>query len=146
MNHFLIHKYVQTTQPISWESMTPKLQFEVQRIQDSELQQDSSLLNTEVCLLLKIIPMFTNETTTFEELETLLIKRENNEENGDEKLDYVDEYTRLHKEYHSNFNLTAEVKNKYNRMVSWKAGTLHGDPITKKQGKRLNQYFFVERI
>ena len=58
----------------------------------------------------------------------------------------LEEYKRLHSEYHSNFNLTAEVKNKYNRMVSWKAGTLHGDPITKKQGKRLNQYFFVERI
>ncbi len=58
----------------------------------------------------------------------------------------LQEYERLHAEYHSNFNLTADIKNKYNRMVSWKAGTLHGDPITKKQGKRLNQYFFVERI
>lgn len=58
----------------------------------------------------------------------------------------LDEYKEVHKEYHSNFNLTAEVKNKYNRMVSWKAGTLHGDPITKARPSRLTQYFFVERL
>jgi hypothetical protein len=57
----------------------------------------------------------------------------------------LDEYVEQHNQYHSNFDLTCDVKNVYNRMVSWKAGTLHGDPITKKMPKRLNQYFFVER-
>ena len=57
----------------------------------------------------------------------------------------LDEYTKRHTEYHNNFNLTCDIKNKYNRMVSWKAGTLHGDPITNKMSKRLTQYFFVER-
>ena len=58
----------------------------------------------------------------------------------------LEEYTRLHTEYHNNFELTAEVKNVYNRMVSWRAGTLHGQRMTQKMGKRLNQYFFVQRI
>jgi hypothetical protein len=56
------------------------------------------------------------------------------------------EYTKRHTEYHNNFNLTCDVKNVYNRMVSWKAKTLHGDPMTKKMGKRLNQYFFIQRV
>jgi hypothetical protein len=43
----------------------------------------------------KIVPMFTNENTTFEELENLLLKREDNEEQYDEKIDYVSEYARL---------------------------------------------------
>lgn len=55
------------------------------------------------------------------------------------------EYTRLHGEYHSNFELTAEVKNCYNRMVSWKAGTLHTQHMTAAMPTRLNQYFFVSR-
>ena len=43
----------------------------------------------------KIVPMFTNENTTFEELENLLLKREDNEKQYDEKIDYVSEYARL---------------------------------------------------
>lgn len=61
------------------------------------------------------------------------------------KID-LDEYIKRHTEYHDNFDLTCDVKNVYNRMVSWKAGTLHGDPITKQMPKRLNQYFFVQHI
>lgn len=53
------------------------------------------------------------------------------------------EYEILHKEYHDNFDLTCEVKNVYNRMVSWRAGSLHGAKMTEKMPKRLNQYFFV---
>lgn len=56
------------------------------------------------------------------------------------------EYERLHQEYHSNFDLTCTVHNVYNRMVSWKAGTLHGQNMSKLQGKRLNQYWFIQRI
>jgi hypothetical protein len=58
----------------------------------------------------------------------------------------LDQFTQLHTDYHSNFEQTAEVKNVYNRMVSWKAGTLHGQRMTQKMGKRLNQYFFIQRI
>jgi len=58
----------------------------------------------------------------------------------------LEEYKKIHEEYHNNFELTCEVKNVYNRMVSWKAGTLHGEPMTKKMEKRLTQYFFIQRI
>jgi len=43
----------------------------------------------------KYVPMFSNESTTFEEIENLLLKRENTEEQYDEKIDYVSEYARL---------------------------------------------------
>ena len=56
----------------------------------------------------------------------------------------LNEYEKLHNEYHNNFNVTCEIKNVYNRMVSWKAGSLHGAKMTNKMPKRLNQYFFVE--
>ena len=55
----------------------------------------------------------------------------------------LQEYEILHKEYHYNFDVTCEVKNVYNRMVSWRGGSLHGAKITEKMQKRLNQYFFV---
>jgi hypothetical protein len=55
----------------------------------------------------------------------------------------LEEYELLHREYHDNFDVTCEVKNVYNRMVSWRGGSLHGAKITKKMQKRLNQYFFV---
>ena len=58
----------------------------------------------------------------------------------------LEQYSKEHQEYHSNFEMTCDVKNVYNRMVSWKAGTLHGDPVTSKMKTRLNQYFFVETI
>jgi hypothetical protein len=43
----------------------------------------------------KYVPMFSNESTTFEEIENLLLKREDTEEEDDEKIDYVSEYSRL---------------------------------------------------
>ena len=43
----------------------------------------------------KYVPMFSNESTTFEEIENLLLKREDTEEEEDEKIDYVSEYSRL---------------------------------------------------
>jgi hypothetical protein len=58
----------------------------------------------------------------------------------------LDEYVKQHQSYHNNFDLTCDVKNVYNRMVSWKAGTLHSEPMTEKMQKRLTQYFFVERL
>jgi len=58
----------------------------------------------------------------------------------------LQDYKKYHKEYHSNFDLTVDVKNVYNRMVSWKGGTLHGYRITEKMQTTLNQYFFVSII
>jgi hypothetical protein len=55
----------------------------------------------------------------------------------------LDEYASKHKDYHDNFELTCDVKNKYNRMMSWRGGSLHGQKMTKKMNHRLNQYFFV---
>jgi hypothetical protein len=58
----------------------------------------------------------------------------------------LEQYESLHREYHQNFEVTCTVNNVYNRMVSWKGGSLHGAKMTNKMPKRLNQYFFVEEI
>lgn len=58
----------------------------------------------------------------------------------------LSEYERLHKEYHDNFEITSFIDNTYNRMVSWKAGTLHAEPMTKKMNSRLTQYFFLQKV
>jgi hypothetical protein len=58
----------------------------------------------------------------------------------------LDEYEKIHKEYHDNFDTTCDVSNIYNRMVSWRGGSLHGSKMTNKMPKRLNQYFFVQLI
>ena len=42
----------------------------------------------------KLVPMFSNESTTFEELESLLNRETMTTENSDTKLDYVQEYER----------------------------------------------------
>jgi hypothetical protein len=55
----------------------------------------------------------------------------------------LEKYEILHREYHNNFDVTCDVKNVYNRMVSWRGGSLHGAKMTNKMPKRLNQYFFV---
>jgi len=57
----------------------------------------------------------------------------------------LEEYKEEHRKYHDNFELTQVVDNIYNRMVSWRAGTLHSDPMTNRMGKRLTQYFFLQR-
>lgn len=58
----------------------------------------------------------------------------------------LQEYEDIHKDYHDNFDVTCEIKNVYNRMVSWRAGSLHGAKMTSKMPKRLNQYFFIQTI
>lgn len=58
----------------------------------------------------------------------------------------LEDYTNLHTEYHNNFDISCDIKNEFNRMVSWKGGTLHGEPMTKKMRKRLTQYFFIQRV
>ena len=58
----------------------------------------------------------------------------------------LEEFKNLRMEYNKNFNLTCDVKNVYNRMVSWKGGTLHGQKVTKQVPKKLTQYFFAEWI
>lgn len=59
------------------------------------------------------------------------------------KID-LEEFKRMRNAHDANFDLTCEVKNVYNRMISWKGGTLHGQRITKSVPKKLNQYFFAE--
>ena len=59
------------------------------------------------------------------------------------KID-VQEFKRMRLEYESNFDLTCEIKNVYNRMVSWRGGTLHSQRITKTVPRIINQYFFAE--
>lgn len=59
------------------------------------------------------------------------------------KID-LEEFKRMRIAHDDNFELTCEIKNVYNRMVSWKGGTLHGQRITKHTPKVLNQYFFAE--
>ena len=58
----------------------------------------------------------------------------------------LEEYKKEHRKYHDNFELTQVVENVYNRMVSWRAGTLHGDPMTKRMNRRLTQYFFLQKL
>ena len=67
-------------------------------------------------------------------------------ENYEAGLLSLEEYEGIHKDYHDNFDVTCDIKNVYNRMVSWRAGSLHGAKMTNKMPKRLNQYFFVSLI
>lgn len=55
-----------------------------------------------------------------------------------------EQFEQLHDEYHANFETTCTINNAYNRMVSWRAGTLHGARQTKLMPKRLTQFFFVQ--
>jgi hypothetical protein len=54
------------------------------------------------------------------------------------------EYKKQRVEYDSQFNVVCEIKNVYNKMVSWKAGTLHSQKVTKQTPSIVNQYFFAE--
>jgi len=58
----------------------------------------------------------------------------------------LEQYNKLYEEYHSNFEMTNNFDNVFNRMVSWQGGTLHGQIMTKNMPKRLSQYFFVQYI
>jgi hypothetical protein len=55
-----------------------------------------------------------------------------------------EEFEKVHDEYHSNFITTELVKNKFNRLVTWPAGTLHGARQNKNMPRRLTQYFFIQ--
>ena len=60
-----------------------------------EEQREVNGLIKQMMGKVKLVPMFSNESTTFEELENLLLKREDTTEEQDEKIDYVSEYSRL---------------------------------------------------
>ena len=60
-----------------------------------EEQKEVNGLIRQMMSKVKIVPMFTNENTTFEEIENLLLNKKNNEKQYDEKIDYVSEYARL---------------------------------------------------
>jgi len=55
-----------------------------------------------------------------------------------------EEFEKLHDEYHDNFVTTEIVKNKFNRLVTWPAGTLHGARMNKNMQRRLTQFFFIQ--
>jgi len=58
----------------------------------------------------------------------------------------LEQFKQLKSEYNSNFELTCEIKNVYNRMVSWAGGTPHSQRITKHVPRKINQYFFAEKL
>ena len=53
------------------------------------------------------------------------------------------EYETILNEYEHSFSVISEVKNVYNRLVSWKAGSIHSSISTKKQGVGLVQNFYI---
>jgi hypothetical protein len=55
-----------------------------------------------------------------------------------------EEFEKVHDEYHANFVTTELVKNKFNRLVTWPAGTLHGARQNTNMPRRLTQYFFIQ--
>ena len=57
----------------------------------------------------------------------------------------LSELEQYHSSYHADLEIIEEIPNVYNRLVSWPAGTLHGEQLTKKMGTRLNQYFYVKQ-
>ncbi len=58
----------------------------------------------------------------------------------------LETFKEMRNAHEENFELTCDIKNVFNRMVSWKGGTLHGQKITKNVPRKLNQYFFAEWI
>lgn len=56
----------------------------------------------------------------------------------------LEEYTKMFNEYHNQFNVTNVISNVFNRMVSWEAGTINSSRMTKKQGTKIVQNFYVE--
>jgi len=56
----------------------------------------------------------------------------------------LEEYKKLRNEHDNNFDLTCEIKGVYNRLISWKGGTLHSQKYSKKSPRIVNQYFFAE--
>jgi hypothetical protein len=56
----------------------------------------------------------------------------------------LEEFKEMRNKHDSNFDLTCEIKNVYNRMVSWKGGTLHAQKF--RSPRVLNQYFFAAAL
>ena len=63
------------------------------RMDKSEQKEVNDLIRMMMSKV-KLVPMFSNESTTFEELESLLNRETITTENSDTKLDYVQEYER----------------------------------------------------
>lgn len=56
----------------------------------------------------------------------------------------LDEFQKIHDDYHANFDTTVVVKNVYNRMVSWPAGLLNGARNNKNMPSRITQSFYIQ--
>lgn len=57
----------------------------------------------------------------------------------------LEQYTKLFSEYHDQFNTIDVAPNVFNRMVAWDAGTINSSRMTKKQGTKVVQNFYVEK-
>jgi hypothetical protein len=58
----------------------------------------------------------------------------------------LQEYVRRYEMYHNDFNETVRVNNLYNRMVSWKAGTINRSKMTAIHSSKIVQNFYVEKV
>ena len=56
----------------------------------------------------------------------------------------MEQFKQLSVEFHSKFKIDIQVPNKFNRMISWKSGSIRGQRmISKKQGVKLTHNFYI---
>ncbi len=56
----------------------------------------------------------------------------------------LDKFKELFSEFHSKFKIDQKIPNKFNRMISWKSGSIRGQKmVTKKQGVKLTHNFYI---
>jgi hypothetical protein len=56
----------------------------------------------------------------------------------------LDEYKIKFVEFHNKFTIDERIKNKFNRMISWRAGSIRGQKmVSKKQGTKLTHNFYI---
>jgi hypothetical protein len=95
-----ITKNALTIEHLSTHVKDDKISLLLSRIADDYPRMDKSEqkeVNDLIRMMMskvKLVPMFSNESTTFEELESLLNRETITTENSDTKLDYVQEYER----------------------------------------------------
>jgi hypothetical protein len=56
----------------------------------------------------------------------------------------LDKFKELSVEFHSKFSIETQVPNKFNRMISWRSGSIRGQRmVSKKQGVKLTHNFYI---
>ncbi len=58
----------------------------------------------------------------------------------------LEEYTKMFEDYHKQFTVSSVVDNKFNRFVSWCAGTINRSRITKVPDTKIVHNFYIEQI